>query len=430
MKGDFARRTFDPRLNFSRVLMQQGRVMVEADWNEQVGILLHNLRTFIADFAGPAVPIGDAFKIEVTDEDFTISPGHIYVDGILCVNDDETASYLEQPYLPEPKTGFSGSQLVYLDVWERHLTHVQAPAIREVALGGPDTASRAKVIWQVRLHSDADVTCEYVTENWSDFVNEWQPRFRGALAARAHTPDTGPDNPCILPPTARYRGDSNRLYRVEVHSGGSAGTATFKWSRENGAVVLPVVLSGELAHVESLGTDDRHAVNVGDWVEILDDHIELRGEPGVLAEVEVVDAVARTLKLSAVGGSIPDFPDDGSTHPILRRWDYRHGRENGGEEGADGAIKIEEGVWIRLEDGVEVEFAPRQEEPLHLYRTGDYWLIPARTETGDVEWPRDGGDPAAVEPDGIDHHYAPVAVRLAGSVDVTDCLANRRHVSG
>ena len=31
MKGDFTRNTFDPRKHFARVLMQQGRVQLDAD---------------------------------------------------------------------------------------------------------------------------------------------------------------------------------------------------------------------------------------------------------------------------------------------------------------------------------------------------------------------------------------------------------------
>ena len=42
MKGDFSRRTFDPQKHFSRVLMQQGRVQLDADWNEQAAIQLHH----------------------------------------------------------------------------------------------------------------------------------------------------------------------------------------------------------------------------------------------------------------------------------------------------------------------------------------------------------------------------------------------------
>ncbi len=48
MKGDFSRLTFDPRKNFSSVLMQQGRVQLDADWNEQGAILLHYVRTLAA----------------------------------------------------------------------------------------------------------------------------------------------------------------------------------------------------------------------------------------------------------------------------------------------------------------------------------------------------------------------------------------------
>ena len=53
MKGDFSRNTFDPRKHFTRVLMQQGRVQLDADWNEQAAILLHYVRTLAADLIGP-----------------------------------------------------------------------------------------------------------------------------------------------------------------------------------------------------------------------------------------------------------------------------------------------------------------------------------------------------------------------------------------
>ena len=42
--------------------------------------------------------------------------------------------------------------------------------------------------------------------------------------------------------------------------------------------------------------------------------------------------------------------------------------------------------WLALEDGVEIQFVDPQNS---VYRTGDYWLIPARVATGDVEWPRE-----------------------------------------
>ncbi len=91
MKGDFSRDSFDPVKHFSRVLQQQGRVQLDADWNEQAAILLHYLRTLAADLIGPfAGPAGEdyGFKIGASEkDDFSIGKGRYYVDGILCENE-------------------------------------------------------------------------------------------------------------------------------------------------------------------------------------------------------------------------------------------------------------------------------------------------------------------------------------------------------
>src|SRR5579883_2890774 len=57
MHGDFSRLTFDPAKRYSRVWMQQGRVQLDADWNELVEMLNHRLETECRDRIGPcAVP--------------------------------------------------------------------------------------------------------------------------------------------------------------------------------------------------------------------------------------------------------------------------------------------------------------------------------------------------------------------------------------
>ena len=443
MKGDFSRLTFDPHRHFSRVLMQQGRVLLDADWNEQVYGLLHYLRSAIADLEGPILPIGEGFKITLRkdpkgnpmDDDFRIEPGHLYVDGILCEN-AEAAFYSTQPDYPlDNRDPIEEPHLVYVDVWERHITHVQDARIREVALGGTDTTTRARVIWQVKLHKlPQGDTCKEVVANWSSLIAEWQAKNRGALQARTKRPaGFATDNPCITSPEARYRGLANRLYRVEIHTGGTVGEATFKWSRENGSVVFPVrSLSGVIAHVETLGADEPHSLAPGAWVEITDDHGELKGEPGQLAEVDFIDPVERSVTLRAPDDvELPEFDEDSKTHPILRRWDYRHGVEGAGSEADDGAVVVEEGLWLTLEDGIEIRFAP-EAGAAHGYRTGDYWLVPARTETGDIEWPNDADDsPETLGPYGVVHHYAPLAMisSLGSGTEPEDCVESirRRH---
>ncbi len=81
MKGDFTRNTFDPEKHFLRVLMQQGRVQLDSDWNEQASILLHYLQTLATDLIGPyAGPVGDNWGFAILpgeDGDFKIGKGPV-----------------------------------------------------------------------------------------------------------------------------------------------------------------------------------------------------------------------------------------------------------------------------------------------------------------------------------------------------------------
>src|SRR5438477_604934 len=52
MRGDFSRLTWDRRKHYTAVLMQQGRLQVDADWNEQIDIVMHRLETEVADYVG------------------------------------------------------------------------------------------------------------------------------------------------------------------------------------------------------------------------------------------------------------------------------------------------------------------------------------------------------------------------------------------
>jgi len=59
------------------------------------------------------------------------------------------------------------------------------------------------------------------------------------------------------------------------------------------------------------------------------------------------------------------------------------------------------------------------------YRSGDYWLIPARTSTGDVEWPpfaSPNTNPSAEPPHGIRHHFAKLGILHVndGTLEVLD----------
>ena len=53
MKGDLSRETFDPAARYSAVRLQQGRVVTDADFNEQGDITRYYARRLAEDTIGP-----------------------------------------------------------------------------------------------------------------------------------------------------------------------------------------------------------------------------------------------------------------------------------------------------------------------------------------------------------------------------------------
>ncbi len=474
MKGDFTRDTFDPLKHFTRVLMQQGRVQLDSDWNEQTAIVLHSLRALAADLIGPfggpsnnfgfqiftaaekdADPNLGGWKIgsaEASEEtrlteagilplrgDLLIGKGHYYVGGLLCESSDYVR-YTQQADAPGRNilnVDEKGFYLAYLDVWEHLVTYLEDDSIREVALGGPDTAARARIVWQVKTwfaktdkanpEITDSTTPKDIIDGWGEWVERFEPKHRGGLRAQAKVPAAADaSNPCLTPPDARYRGAENQLYRVEIQNGGEKDTATFKWSRENGSVVFPVIeYSREAVRLAHLGRDRQRGLKVGDWVEIFNNELILGGSAPPLFQVDSIEPVDSTIRLRAPGQPT-QFDPKKDTPLLLRRWDHK------GDPKLDGAVKLaaaKETDWLALEDGVQIQF-----QKDGVYRTGDYWLIPARTATGDVEWPKDDkGNPLARPPHGVEHHYAPLAIIGIGGGKITkyvDCRSKIKPLVG
>jgi hypothetical protein len=539
MKADLTRNTFDPLKHFTRVLMQQGRVQLDADWNEQAAILLRYLQALGADLIGPhGGPPGNNLGFAITQlvvggsptaNDFRIGLGHYYVDGILCEADStpvvvfppagatsnnvvevdqwtldgipfqvnqyvegfddasnpafaptvmqitsadqvdlqltlqgvptgggnpvnpklrRVITYLTQLDYPSPPALTAGTFQVYLDVWERLITYVEDDSIREVALGGPDTAARSKLVCQVKVTPGVTSAVPSGVDRAScspadQLTAQFQAENRGRLKARAKQTSAATD-PCIISPEARYRGPENQLYRVELHRPGSAwdaneGTknsaATFKWSREDGSAVYAIVSMASgggttTVTLENLGRDDRFTLGEGEWVEIQDDDYVLQNRAATLLQVQSIDRTMSSVTLNGTPDAnvLQNFNSSGlAHHPLVRRWDHQAGdpAEGGLTLGSDNAALVQEDPWLELEDGVQIQFQkPALGRPDNQYRTGDYWLIPARTAIGDVVWPTETDKdsqgssvivPLAKPPDGIQHHYAPLAVIIVDS---------------
>ncbi|MDP5181578.1 DUF6519 domain-containing protein [Blastococcus sp. BMG 814] len=429
MHGDFSRWTFDPEQGYRSVLLQQGRVLLDADWNEQAEITAHHDEVRTRDVVGrsggtqelPDGKGGAGFAVVgpegerpegVAWEDLRITTGRYYVDGLLCEAAATAApgwSLADQPHLPTvggrpglPEPQAAGRHALYLEVRDHLVTADEDSSLLEPALGGPDTTVRQRTLWQVRCVPLGD------GEQCSDLhVEGWQREPAATMAAQLRVEPPGTD-PCLLTTGGGYTRLENQLYRVQVHEPGD-GTAppTFLWSRENGSVVACVTaleLTTTLSDMDAVATldregrDDELAFRQGDLVELTSVDLQLRGEPGLLAEAGA--PLGLDLPLSWRDGGPTSLQELGDT-PLVRRWE-------GGPHPATSTA-------TELEGGITVTFAG--EGP---GRTGDFWLVPARAvrlsdgialKSGTLLWPQQTeGQGIALPPHGPRRHVTPLAV--------------------
>ncbi|MFB3921958.1 MAG: DUF6519 domain-containing protein [Terriglobia bacterium] len=452
MAGDYSRERFDPKLDFSAVFMQQGRVQLDADWNELIEILNRRLRAETVDIIGRCtVPkeTPQGFQIGLSAGTLTIGPGRAYVHGLLAENHGKAPlefdavlaekrgtaplAYAEQPYFPNatiesPLPTGGAPHLVYLDVWQREVTYLEQPGLIENAVG-VDTTARGQTVWQVRVlpNVGTGVTCSTPDDQIPGWLDKTQPsagRLSSAAVGVAPTTD-----PCVIPPSGGYRGLENRLYRVEIHDDGAQqGPATFKWSRDNASVASNVTAISPLdvLTVTRVGRDSVLRFSPGECVEITDDWHEFAQKPGLIRQVKDVNDALLTVTLTQ---ALPagEFPVDGQgktdpqRHTRLRRWDQKgEVRDSNGNliidldaPNSPGVIPVPaSGTSVLLEDGVQITF---ELEPANgRFRVGDYWTFAARTADASVE------ELDTAPPRGIHHHYCRLALVTFPST-VTDC---------
>jgi hypothetical protein len=495
MAGDYTKRRFNPLNDASGVLYQQGRVMLDQDWNELVDIFDRRLRAETVDIIGRAVVPNftpDGFKIRTTTagNDLTIGAGRIYVDGLLAENhgtDQLFDTVLEempgthtlpqpgappveqqpplpfelQPYMPTHIAADGSHQvawpfpatvpnpfilptdgqpfLVYLDVWKREVTYLEAPELVDQAVG-VDTATRTQTAWQVKVLPDvgAGTTCSTP----GDQINGWTAviaRSAGLLTtSRGGVPSS--TDPCTIPANTGYRGTDNRTYRVEIHTPGVPGVATqppgapptpqvaqFKYSRNNASVASPVTAvdsSGTVLTVVRTKRDSALRFSPNDWVEVTDDIHEFAGQPGTMCQILSVDDTALTITLkAALPAGVYDTSDQQRPyrHTRVILWD-QHGRvfDTQGNLISDvdangGLINVPANATVVLEDGVQVSFSLDATVTNGQFQVGDYWLFAARVVDSSVE-PLTNAPPR-----GIHHHFCRLAV-VSFPSDVQNCL--------
>jgi Family of unknown function (DUF6519) len=374
MRGDFSRDTRERarRSSTRAVLLQQGRQLLDADWNEQAGLEADREEQLARHVIGrQGAPRDDAgFAISGLANDLTIGPGSLYAEGLHLANPAATtyASQLPAGMLPALSTIVPDGQegFVYVEAVLRPASLTADPLLAEPALAGADTVVREIVAWTVRVAPLGTIgmpraqLIEALDRNQPVTIAPWA-LTTGGLDVDVQTEAEATDpSPCEMPPSAGYLDQLNRLYRVEIRTAGAEGAATFVWTEDAGreaglrvegagfAIDLPIARAAEWFPASSV-------------VEVIDDQRMHAGIPGEIGTI--TSAPGAALVISGVPAASL------STGVRVRRW-------------ASLPVTVPAAAaWVALSKGIKIRFAAGH------YAAGSAWTAAARTLPGDVLWP-------------------------------------------
>lgn len=397
MRGDFTRSTFDRAKGYTRVLMQQGRLQLDADWNEHADIVLDAIRRTAVDLIGPhGGPAGAAgFRIIRVENSFEIAAGRYYVDGILCECPDGV-TYEEQPFYKTSRSSLAGAskRLVYLDAWEREATALDDPDMAESALDGEDTSLRTRLVWRVvsTPTQSFPASAPYV-----DRALNGEPDARTMLGDSLRDALTNVGRPRLT--VTAQNPIADMFLRLEIHREDD-DVLRIKSSRQNGSTEREVAVSrvGTQLKIAIKGrSTGEGSLAIGSWLELLGDRDIVEDRPGLLVKIaeirpRVYDETTRETVDELYVSDVPPPPrvdayvSGGSSR--ARHWAT-----------VEPIYDVHEAKLVNLSEVASFEL-----RNLGSARHGDAWSIPIRTarpsarilESVEPMWPR--------------HHYAPLAV--------------------
>lgn len=441
---DISRVNFDPRKHYAGVRMQQGRVLMDDDWNENERIDKEEQRRTQADVIGGYGSPDDGFKIGAVSTtggliDFTIHAGALYLGGIRFEMEKDETFRLQKDWLQKedgldlvPGGGgvpFSGERfdLVYLEAWQQAVSAVEDSSLLEAALGGPDTTTRVRNMRRVKIFKDAgSAECAVA---WKRLRTEWENRRLGRVnAAYEWVSDmrltvsftrVEPENNLCSPAVAGgYLGSENQAIRVQI-----TGQNKFTWGFDNAAPLYRVQLSADGKTVTMLTRpkDQYHWPMTDQIVEILPWSAALQALPTAPPESEKVAELSGFLTkvdarfnpdtgvftlIAPVPANFRDQWTNRSDKADLDRpaqFYYLRVWNRSGDLASPVEIPYTAGSAVDLGNtGIRVNFCGND------WRAGDFWVIAARPETPDrvVPWELKTGFP----PHGVHRFLAPLAI--------------------
>jgi hypothetical protein len=432
MAGDRARVSHDPSRDYRAVVLQQGRVTLEADGNEASRIFEDGLRADVIDIVGPYGTPDDGYKVSAAGAGFLIGPGSYYLGGW------RVQLAREMPLAPGPDaldlaapTLAAGNYAIALLLTEQEVSAVEDRALLEVALGGPDTCQRTRLMQSgvaIRVRGDDCSSAEQGLDAALLSQGAEHDHATGMLKPTARlqvhvvSPPV-PADPCDPPASGGYLGADNQLIRLAVVSYNlSRRRGRLVWGFDNSSTLYRAsTTDGQVLTLEGDPIDSDHAPRMGQAVEVLQTRKRFDHGDVVAADSGLVTKVAqpynsdlRTVQLAATLAAESRGDAD---HPLfLRLWQSEIPFENESPvDLGDTGLAVTLSLTAALTAALTAPPGPVVARP--------FWTFAARPSTPVMIYPRrclDGPQP----PEGPRQWLAPLAVAMVagrGATVLDDC---------
>jgi hypothetical protein len=340
--SDRARISYDPTRDYRLVVAQQGRVTLEADVNEQNTLASEALRWETIDIVGPAGTPDDGYKVSLKNGALVVGRGTMYLGGWRLELPKEVALASQPDWLDQPPPTTAAGEVfvppaqaeIALLATEYFISATEDQALREVALGGPDTAARTRLMQHFLEIPTTGDTCELAEGDVAKTLKAtglvYHPKttaltFDATLEVSFFPPPPPPD-PCCPPAQGGYLGSDNQLVEVTVTSYDPAsrtGTLLWGWNDASFLYRASLVNAGANPQVLQLSQtpiDAEHTPQPTQAIEVLrttavlgnpiDDNCvaALQGEVITLGSGTIFDPVSNQLTLPG-GTTLQTDPD-------------------------------------------------------------------------------------------------------------------------
>ena len=423
MATDRARVSYDPTKGYRSVVMQQGRVTLEADVNEAQTISSEMLREETLDIVGPAGTPDNGYEIggktaTAKSFDFHIGSGVMYVGG-------ERVSHRAFDYSTQPEwldrridplwvdtASVSGQpELIELFLREQEVTAVEDTTLREVALGGPDTAGRTRVVQRIVRVPVKENTCAAAEKDvdanfWPDHGVKFNP-----FTMRLNSPATlqvqlekqqPPASNCDPQVPGGYLGADNQLIRVQITEFDlKTNQGKFVWGYNDASFLYRVTApDSQTLQLQSAPIDSYHTPVQNQAVEILATAVPLGKTDYIASPTGIVQTLTKSYAPETGRVPLPNplpaaYTDTTQTPQLfLRLWQEEVSFTSGAAANLAGT-----GLQVVIDAGAHTG----------SLTIGQYWMFAVRPSTPQQIYPQrylDGPQP----PEGPRMWVCPLAV--------------------